>query len=146
MTDKEKFYMDIAKLASSKSKDPKTKVGSVLEKDGRILSIGYNGAPRNFPDELVPIEDKGDKLIDKKNTYMVHSELNCILNYGGSLKDLIGSTLYVTVYPCEECAKALAQVGVSKVVYLHEYRKKEHMEASKRILNYCDIDVIEYLD
>lgn len=77
---------------------------------------------------------------------MVHAELNCILNYGGSLKDLEGSTLYVTIFPCESCAKVIAQLNISQVIYLEEYHRVEHMEASKIILDKCGIPYISYYD
>lgn len=73
------------------SKDPITKVGAVIAKNGRILSIGYNGPPRGLSDEIVPlnsVSDENTPLENRKNTYMIHAELNSILNYGGCLKDL----------------------------------------------------------
>ena len=129
------FYMELAKLTALNSKDPKTKVGAVLVKDSRVLSLGYNGAPRNFPDDLLPKESNPDSpLVEQKNTYMVHAEVNAILNYGGSLKDLEGSTLYVTVSPCIECSKILVQCGVKKIIYLEEYHRDNIWETAKVIL------------
>ncbi len=129
------FYMELAKLTALNSKDPKTKVGAVLVKDSKVLSLGYNGAPRNFPDDLLPKESNPDlPLKEQKNTYMVHAEVNAILNYGGSLKDLKDSVIYVTVSPCIECSKVLVQCGIKKVIYLEEYHKKEIWETAKIIL------------
>lgn len=138
--------MEIAKLVAQKSKDPVTKVGSVIEKGGHILSLGYNGAPRKFPDNEIPNNDSSNELpiIERKNTFMVHSELNSILNCGGNLTELNGSTIYVTVSPCEECAKAIAQVGIKEVVYLEEYHRKERVEASNYILEKCGVKVTRY--
>ena len=77
------------------------------------MSIGYNGAPRGFPDDEVPlVHNENDPIEKRKNSYMVHAELNSILNYGGSLKDLQGATLYVTISPCHECAKTIIQTGI----------------------------------
>ena len=129
--EKDIFYMEFAKHSASKSKDPKTKVGSCLVNDKRLLSIGYNGAPRGFPDEIIPKDSDSDVLLENKNSYMVHSELNSILNYGGSLQDLQGATLYVTVSPCHECAKVIIQVGIKRVVYLEEYHRSKTWEMSK---------------
>ncbi len=129
--EKDIFYMEFAKHSASKSKDPKTKVGSCLVNDKRLLSIGYNGAPRGFPDEIIPRDSDSDILLENKNSYMVHSELNAILNYGGSLQDLQGATLYVTISPCHECAKVIIQVGIKRVVYLEEYHRSKTWEMSK---------------
>lgn len=129
--EKDIFYMEFAKHSASKSKDPKTKVGSCLVNEKRLLSIGYNGAPRGFPDEIIPKDSDSDILLENKNSYMVHSELNSILNYGGSLQDLQGATLYVTISPCHECAKVIIQVGIKRVVYLEEYHRSKTWEMSK---------------
>ena len=123
---KDKFYMEFARHSATKSKDNSTKVGACLVNDNRLLSIGYNGAPRGFPDEKVPItHNENDPIEFRKNSYMVHAELNSILNYGGSLKDLQGATLYVTISPCHECAKTIIQTGIKRVVYLEEYHRSE---------------------
>lgn len=147
VNNKDTFYMEFAKLAASKSKDPTTKVGSCLVKDKKVLSIGYNGAPRNFPDCVVPeVSDSSLPLKEQKNTYMVHSEINAILNYGGSLNDLRGAVLYVTVSPCHECAKVIAQVGISKVIYLEEYHRTEMWNMSKYILKLCGVEYVRLED
>lgn len=130
--EKDIFYMEFARHAASKSKDPKTKVGSCLVNDKRLLSIGYNGAPRNFPDDIVPkVQDSSFPLKDQKNAYMIHAELNAILNYRGSLDDLNGATLYVTISPCHECAKIIIQTGIKRVVYLEEYHRGETCNMAK---------------
>lgn len=131
--EKDRFYMEFAKHSASKSKDPRTKVGSCIVNDKRLLSIGYNGAPRGFPDDLIPKDSNTDNLLENKNSYMVHSELNAILNYGGSLQDLQGSTLYVTISPCHECAKIIIQVGIKRVVYLSEYHRSGTNEMAKTL-------------
>lgn len=138
MTKWDNYFINVAKESAKLSKDPKTKVGAVLVKDKKILSVGFNGAPRNFSDELVP-SDEGKTLLEQKNTFMCHAELNSILNYGGHMKDLKGSTLYVTVSPCYRCAVALAQIDVKNVVFLEEYHRTEDTEASKFILDKCGI-------
>ena len=139
--EKDIFYMEFAKHSASKSKDPKTKVGSCLVNDKRLLSIGYNGAPRGFPDHIIPKDSDSDILSENKNSYMVHSELNSILNYGGSLQDLQGATLYVTISPCHECAKVIIQVGIKRVVYLEEYHRSKTWEMSKLLFKLAGVQL-----
>lgn len=133
------YFMNMAINASSRSKDPHTKVGACIVKDNRVLSLGYNGAPRKFPDNVIPNnKDKSLPLMYQKYPYIVHAELNAILNYRGNISDFDGATIYVTVSPCYECVKALAQVGIKEVVYTKEYNK-EVWDISKIILNNCNI-------
>ena len=136
------YFMHLAEESSLRSKDPSTKVGACLVKDKRVLSLGYNGAPRSFPDELVPRTSyERDNILNQKNTFMCHAELNAILNYRGSLSELDGATLYVTIYPCHECAKALAQIGIREIIYKEIYHRTNIYSASKYILEKCGIKV-----
>ena len=136
------YFMKLAEEASTRSKDPHTKVGACIVKDKNILSLGYNGAPRKFPDELVPDTSyDNDNLLHQKNTFMCHAELNAILNYRGSLADLNGASIYVTVFPCYECVKALAQVGITEVIYKDIYHRKMIYMAAQYILEQCNIKV-----
>lgn len=140
-------WMNVAEEISKRSKDPSTHVGAVIVKDKQLLSLGYNGAPKSFLDEDVPQTHDNEKpLIERKNTFMLHAELNAILNYKGALSDLRGATCYVTVSPCFECAKALVQVGISNVIYKTEYHRKEQWEPSLYILQKCGITVQKYDD
>ena len=93
------YFMTVAEDSAKLSKDPKTKVGAVLVNNKKIKSIGYNGAPRNFPDDLVPTDSESEHLVNQKNTYMCHAELNAVLNYDNKISDLTGATLYVTISP-----------------------------------------------
>lgn len=116
----EEYFMSLAILSSYRSKDPSTKVGACIvnPNDKTILSLGYNGFPRGCDDKEFPWE-KGDEDETKtKYPYVVHAELNAILN---SHKDLRGSILYTTLSPCKECCKAIIQAGIKEVVYLHEF-------------------------
>lgn len=138
-----KYFMSIAELSANLSKDPRTKVGAVIVKDKRIKSTGYNGAPKNFPDNLVPWDSKdSDELIDQKNTYICHAELNAILNYDGKLADLKDATLYTTISPCSKCACMIAQLGISKVIYKEKYHRKNETDATDRIFNLCKVTQI----
>ena len=139
--EKDTFYMEFAKHSASRSKDPKTKVGSCIVNDKRLLSIGYNGAPRGFPDDVIPKTSDSEILLENKNSYIVHSELNAILNYGGSLQDLCGSTLYVTISPCHECAKIIIQVGIKRVVYLEEYHRSKTNEMAKTLFKLAGVRI-----
>ncbi len=138
------YFMSVAEETAKLSKDPRTHVGAVIVHDKRIKSCGYNGAPKSFPDELVPSDSENEHLINQKNTYMCHAEMNAILNYDGKISDIKDSTIYVTVSPCSRCACMLAQVGVKKVIYKEKYHKSEETNASEYILNKCGIDCVSY--
>ena len=136
----DEYFMGIALLSSRRSKDPKTQVGSCIVRDNKILSIGYNGFPNNCSDNEFPwVEIANDKL-DMKDFYVVHSELNAILNYKG---DLSGSTIYVTLFPCNECAKAIIQSGIKKVIY-KEYKKSQKSIAAKRMFSSAGVECKQY--
>ena len=128
----DEYFMGVALLAAKRSKDPNTQVGCcIVNKNKRILSTGYNGFPYGCSDDSFPWEREGS---DTKYKYVVHAELNAILNAGG--KDLTGSRLYVDLFPCNECAKAIIQSGISEVVYLYDkYADTEDTIASKKMLN-----------
>lgn len=141
MSRKELYYMSLAQMASYQSKDPTTKVGSCIVKDGKVLSLGWNGPPRSIDDSLVPFEcrDITKPLKEQKYPYIVHAEMNAVLNYGGSLSDLVDSTLYVTVSPCHDCAKMLSQLKIKEVVYIEEYQRKEMWDMSKYMFDCCGV-------
>jgi len=136
--------MSIADSTANLSKDPRTKVGAVIVKNKKIKSVGYNGAPKTFPDNLVPTDNSGETLKEKKNTYMCHAELNSILNYDGLISDLSGATMYITLSPCSKCACLLAQVGIKKIIYKKKYDKKEETEATDYIFEKCGIEQIHF--
>ena len=109
-------FMAIARVVAKRSKDPSTQVGAVIVgSDHRVLSLGYNGAPHGFSDDEFPWGKKDPDPRRNKYLYVVHSERNAILNYRGSRRDLEGSTVYVTLFPCNECMKEIVQSGVSAV-------------------------------
>lgn len=140
----DEYFMGIAKLSASRSKDPVTKVGAcIINDDRKILSTGYNGFPNGCSDDEYPWSKGPDKdELDTKYPYVVHAELNAILNAN---KDIRGSTLYVTLFPCNECAKAIIQSGIKKVIYLEEKGKdKKEYIASRRMLNSAGIIYEKY--
>lgn len=136
----DEFFMRVAIAAQLRSKDPNTQVGAcIADTNNRILSVGYNGTPSALNDDDFPWGINDDPLLDK-HSYVVHAEANAVLNYRGSLKDLNRATIYVTLFPCHECAKILAQVGIGEVVYLSDkYDGTESNQISKRILDSCGI-------
>ena len=139
------YFMSIAKLSSLRSKDPSTQVGAcIVSSDNRILSIGYNGAPNGFDDEDFPWEREG-KPVDTKYMYVCHAELNAILNFRGNKRDLEGSKLYASLFPCNECAKAIVQSGIKEVIYLdNKYKDTDSCIASRRLFDTCGVSYREF--
>ena len=128
----DEYFMGVAKLAGMRSKDPGTQVGAcIVGQDNKILSMGYNGFPIGCSDDEFPWEREGDTL-KTKYPYVRHSELNAILNYRGG--SLAGAKLYVTLFPCNECAKAIIQSGIREVIYdCDKYAETPSVRASKRM-------------
>ena len=127
------YFMGVSLLAADRSKDPSTQVGAcIVSDDNRILSTGYNGFPQGCSDDDFPW-NRDESLGETKYNFVVHAELNAILNAGG--KSLIGSRIFVSLFPCHECAKAIIQSGVKEVVYLSDkYNGTVSDNASKRML------------
>ena len=136
----DEFFMRVAVAAAMRSKDPNTQVGACIAgPDHRILSVGYNGTPGNLDDDDFPWETTDDPLTDK-HSYVIHAEANAVLNYRGSLKELSGATCYVTLFPCQECAKTLAQAGIGEVVYLDDkYGHTVGGQVAKAVLDRCGV-------
>ena len=137
----DEYFMAIAKLSAMRSKDPNTQVGAcIVGCDNRILSIGYNGAPNGFHDDMFPWEREGE-MIDTKYAYVCHAELNAILNYRGSRKDLEGAKIYVDLFPCNECAKLIIQSGIKEVIYLSDkYKDTDSVKISKKLFRECGVN------
>lgn len=127
------YFMGVALLAAERSKDPNTQVGAcIVDDQNRILSTGYNGFPLGCSDDDFPWSRAGLET-ETKYPYVVHAELNAILNARG--KNLFGSKLYVALFPCNECAKAIIQSGVKEVVYLSDkYHDTPLTKASRKML------------
>ena len=128
----EEYFMGIAMLAAKRSKDPNTQVGAcIVSQDNIIISTGYNGMPKGCSDDIYPWDRVGEET---KYPYVVHAELNAILNANG--RDLRGSRIFVALFPCNECAKAIIQSGVKEVIYLSDkYADTLGTMASKRMLD-----------
>lgn len=127
----DEYFMGVAMLAAQRSKDPNTQVGAcIVDAQNIILSTGYNGLPYGCSDDVYPWEREG---ADTKYAYVVHAELNAILNANG--RSLQGARLYVDLFPCNECAKAIIQCGIREVIYLSDkYADTPATRASKRML------------
>lgn len=136
----DEYFMGLAKLSALRSKDPSTQVGAcIVSTDNRILSIGYNGAPNGFNDADFPWDREGNPL-DTKYLYVCHAELNAILNFRGNRKDFEGAKVYVDLFPCNECAKAIIQTGIKEVIYLSDkYKDQDNFIASKKLFDACGV-------
>ena len=130
----DEYFMGVALLAAMRSKDPNTQVGAcIVDENNRILSTGYNGFPQGCSDDDFPWDREGAEQNDTKYPFVVHAELNAILNAGG--RPLAGARIYVALFPCNECAKAIIQSGIREVIYLSDkYARTPGTVASKRML------------
>ena len=139
----DEYFMGIAKLAGMRSKDPNTQVGAcIVSEDNKILSMGYNGFPIGCSDDDFPWAREGS-MLETKYAFVTHSELNAILNYRGG--SLVGSKLYVSLFPCNECAKAIIQAGIKEIVYeTDKYADTPSNIASKRMLDAAGIKYTRY--
>ena len=128
----DEYFMGVALLAARRSKDPSTQVGAcIVSPEKIIISTGYNGLPNGCSDDEYPWGREGEET---KYPYVVHAELNAILNAGGRV--LRGAKLYVALFPCNECAKAIIQSGIKEVIYLSDkYAATDVVKASKRMLD-----------
>jgi len=136
----DEYFMMIAELTAMRSKDPNTQVGAcIVSSDNRILSIGYNGTPNGYDDKEFPWSREGCPL-ETKYLYVCHAELNAILNFRGASRELEGSKIYVDLFPCNECAKAIIQSGIKEVVYLcDKYFDTDGVKASKIMFDTCGV-------
>lgn len=139
------YFMGIAMLSAQRSKDPSTQVGAcIVSNDNKILSVGYNGAPNGYDDDNMPWSREG-AFLNTKYAYVCHAELNAILNNKGS--NLEGAKIYVDLFPCNECAKAIIQSGIKEVIYKSDkYNGTESNIASKKMLDYCGVKYKKYED
>lgn len=140
----DQYFMGVALLSARRSKDPGTQVGAcIVNEDNKILSMGYNGMPSGCSDKVMPWAREGRPL-DSKYFFVCHAELNAILNYsGGSLK---GAKIYSTLFPCNECAKAIIQSGIKEVIYLSDkYASSDATIASKRMFDMTGIKYTQYI-
>ena len=139
----DEYFMGVAELSAMRSKDPSTQVGAcIVSQDNKIMSVGYNGMPKSCSDDKFPWDREGSPL-DTKYLFVCHAELNAILNYrGGSLE---GSKVYTTLFPCNECAKAIIQAGFSEIIYKSDkYANTESTIASNMMFKAAGIKLTPY--
>ena len=139
----DEYFMGIAILSAQRSKDSNTQVGAcIVSREKKILSLGYNGMPTGCNDDEMPWEREGD-AINTKYMYVCHAELNAILNRGDV--SLANSILYVTLFPCNECAKAIIQSGIKEIVYMSDkYASEANTIVSKRLFDMVGIKYRQY--
>lgn len=140
----DEYFMGIALLSAERSKDPNTSVGAcIVSQDNKILSVGYNGMPCGCSDDEYPWERNAESDLDNKYLYVCHAELNALLNYSGT--DMKNAKIYTTLFPCNECTKALIQSGISEVIYLSDkYSDTSSVIASKRMMKSAGIQFKKY--
>lgn len=128
----DEYFMGVAALSGMRSKDPSTQVGAcIVSENNKILSMGYNGFPNGCDDDVFPWERTGEEN-ETKYPFVTHGELNAILNYrGGSLE---GAKIYVTLFPCNECAKAIIQCGIKEVIYDSDKYADTHSVKASRLM------------
>ncbi|MEA2030847.1 MAG: dCMP deaminase family protein [candidate division Zixibacteria bacterium] len=135
----EEYFMAIAKLSAKRSKDPNTQVGAcIVNVSNRIIGIGYNGFPVGCSDDELPWGRDGD-FLDTKYPYVCHAEMNAITN-ASNKPELEGAKMYVSLFPCNECAKLIVQVGIKEVVYLSDmYHENSVFVAARRIFDMAGV-------
>ena len=139
----EQYFMGLALLSAERSKDPSTQVGAcIVNKENKIVSVGYNGAPTGYDDDKDMNWERDGDFLNTKYAYVCHSELNAILN---SNTDVRNCKLYVTLFPCNECAKVIIQSGIKEIVYLSDkYDGTEGNIAAKKMFDACGVSYKKY--
>ncbi len=140
----DEYFMGISLLSAKRSKDPNTQVGAcIVDEYKKIVGIGYNGFPNGCSDDILPWHKHNDKWLDNKYPYVVHAEANAILN-----KNNVSSNnlkMYVTLFPCNECAKLIIQSGIKEIIYLDEKdNDKDIFIASRKMFDLCKIKCTKY--
>jgi dCMP deaminase len=140
----DEYFMGIALLSTERSKDPSTSVGAcIVSEDNKILSVGYNGMPIGCSDDEFPWSREGESL-DTKYLYVCHAELNAILNYTGI--NIKGAKIYTTLFPCNECTKAIIQKGMKEIIYMSDkYAATDTVIASKKMLDAAGVAYRQYI-
>ena len=140
----DEYFMGIALLSGERSKDPNSQVGAcIVSDDNKILSIGYNGFPMGCSDDEISWEREGE-FTDTKYPYVCHAELNAILNYTGTT--LKKSKIYVALFPCNECAKAIIQSGIKEIIYMSDkYADTDSVKVSKKLFDMAGVKYTQYI-
>ncbi|XP_041937880.1 deoxycytidylate deaminase-like isoform X1 [Alosa sapidissima] len=137
--DNDTYFMAVAVHAAKWSPDPNTKVGAcIVNPDKKIVGIGYNRMPNGCPNESLPWARESEDPLGNKYLYVCHAELNAIMNKTSA--DVKGCTIYVSLFPCNECTKIIIQSGIKDMIYLSDkYKGENTTKASKRMLDLAGI-------
>lgn len=140
----DEYFMAIALLAAKRSKDPSTQVGAcIVNNENKIVSVGYNGFPIGCSDDIFPWTKHTDNPLDDKHMYVCHAELNAILSKNSA--DVKNCTMYVSLFPCNECTKTIIQSNIRQIIYLSDkHKEKSSTIASKRMLDAVGIKYLQY--
>lgn len=136
----DEFFIGVAKLAALRSRDPNTKVGACIVKNNKIISTGYNGMPKTCDEKGLPWNRQTTTWLNSKYPYVVHAELNAVLN--APMTDLNGCILYVTLFPCNECAKVLLQCGIKEIHYLDDNHRDDSYLAARKMFNLSNVKLV----
>lgn len=139
----DEYFISVALVSAMRSKDPNTQVGAcIVDKDNKIVSIGYNGFPNGCSDDDLPWDKEGG-FLETKYAFSCHAELNAILN--SSRSNLRGCSVYTTLFPCNECTKAIIQSGIDEIVYLSDkYSDTDITKASKIMIEKSGVKVRKF--
>ncbi|CAH1267627.1 DCTD [Branchiostoma lanceolatum] len=141
----DEYFMAVAFLSAQRSKDPSSQVGAcIVNSEKKIVGIGYNGMPNGCSDDKLPWSRTAEDRLDTKYPYVCHAELNAILNKNSS--DVKGCTMYVALFPCNECAKLVIQSGIREIVFMSDkYRHTPEMTASRRLLDLAGVKYTQFV-
>ena len=139
----DEYFMGVAFLSAQRSKDPSTQVGAcIASKDNKVVTMGYNGMPVGINDDDLPWARDAKNPFDNKYFYVCHAEFNAILNSNAPVRNC---KLYVTLFPCNECAKAIIQSGITEVIYYDDkYADSDSIRASKRMFDLAGVKYRKY--
>ncbi|XP_071140282.1 deoxycytidylate deaminase-like [Mytilus edulis] len=140
----DQYFMAVALVSAERSKDPVTQVGAcIVNTDNRIVGIGYNGMPNGCSDDDMPWGKNSKDILNTKKLYVCHAEMNAIVNKISA--DIRGCKMYVTLYPCNNCAKIIIQSGIKHMVYYDDKnRHKDEAKASQYMFDKAGISIRKY--
>ncbi|NXI64816.1 DCTD deaminase, partial [Anseranas semipalmata] len=133
------YFMAVAFLSAQRSKDPSSQVGAcIVNSENKIVGIGYNGMPNGCSDDVLPWTRTAAHRLDTKYPYVCHAELNAIMNKNSA--DVKGCSMYVALFPCNECAKLIIQAGIKEIIFMSDkYHDTTEMTAARRMFDLAGI-------
>lgn len=139
------YFMAIALLSAKRSKDPNTQVGAcITNSDHKITAVGYNGLPIGCSDDTFPWGKNTENPLDNKHMYVCHAELNAILSKNSA--DVKNGTMYVTLFPCNECTKLIIQSQIKEIIYLSDkHSHKPAVIAAKKMFDTVGISYAKFV-